>query len=73
MLSVVAAVRRDSSSSNRVFETKIDVNRFEIRPKKSVTANPWIGPLPKLNRKATEMSAAKCVSTRVQKTRLKPL
>ena len=37
-----------------------------------MTAKPRIGPVPKLKRNAAEMSAATCVSTSVQNTRLKP-
>ena len=33
-----------SASSKSVFDTKIDVNRFDIRPMNSVTAKPRIGP-----------------------------
>ena len=47
-----------SSASNRAFETKIDVNRFESSPKHSATANPRIGPVPNWKRNAAEISAA---------------
>src|SRR5262245_40831133 len=72
ILSAATCWRRDSTSSNSVFDTKIDVNRFEISPMNSVIAKPRIGPVPNWNRNAHEMSAATCVSTSVQKTRLKP-
>ena len=72
MLNVATCRRRASASSNSVFDTNVDVNRFDSRPTASVTAKPRIGPVPNLNRNAAEMSAAMCVSTSVRKTRLKP-
>src|SRR5438093_679989 len=42
MESVATWCRRDSTSSNNVFDTKMDVNRLDIRPKNRVTANPQI-------------------------------
>ena len=36
----------------QVFDTKIDVNRFDTRPMNSVTAKPRIGPVPNWNRNA---------------------
>ena len=66
MESAATCWRRASAISNSVFDTKIDVNRFEIRPRNSVTANPRIGPVPNWNRNAAEMSAATWVSTSVR-------
>ena len=36
----------EGTSSNKVFDTKVDVKRFDTRPIDSVTANPRIGPVP---------------------------
>ena len=57
--------------SNKVRDTKTAVNMFEIRPMTSVTAKPFTGPVPNRNKKVAEISAARCVSTKVIKTRLK--
>jgi hypothetical protein len=52
MLSVAAWCRRAASASNRVRDTNTAVNTFDSRPKKSVVANPRIGPVPNWKRKA---------------------
>jgi hypothetical protein len=73
MLSAVAVCRRASSTSNSVFETKMEVNRFVRRPIVSVIAKPRIGPVPNWNRNIAEMSDAMCVSSSVRKTRENPV
>ena len=58
MLSVATCCRRASASSKSVFDTKVDVKRFETRPKNKVTAKPRIGPVPNWNRNAAEIERA---------------
>ena len=45
MLSPAVDGRRENSSSNSVLETKMEVNRFDRRPKHRVVAKPRIGPV----------------------------
>ena len=72
MESVATWRRFDSAISNSVFETKVEVKMFEIRPTDSVTAKPRIGPVPNWKRKAAEMRAEMCVSTQRQEDAAEP-
>jgi len=71
MLSV-SACRFDSTTSNSVFDTNVEVNRLDTRPKNSVVANPRMGPVPNWNRNAAPISADRWVSTSVRNTRVNP-
>ena len=64
--------RRDSSSSNSVFDTKIDVNRLVSRPIDSVIAKPRIGPVPNWNRNARGDERRDVRVEQRQNTRPKP-
>ena len=46
-------------------ETKTAVNKLANKPKVSVTANPFTGPVPKMNRIAADTIVVTCVSTMV--------
>ena len=55
MESVCTCRRPERTSSKSDLEMNVDVKRFEISPKVSVTANPRIGPVPNWNRNAAAM------------------
>src|SRR5215472_4332508 len=54
---------RLSTKSKITRDTKTAVNRLASRPKVSVTANPFTGPVPKINRMNAETIVVTCVST----------
>ena len=61
-----------NTKSKMTRETKTAVNKFASRPKVRVTANPFTGPVPKINRMNAETMVVTCVSTIVIQACAKP-
>src|SRR5947209_9022508 len=56
-------------ASKITLETNTAVNRLASRPNVSVTANPFTGPVPKINRIKAETMVVTCVSMMVTQAR----
>src|SRR5215469_5427656 len=54
---------RPSTKSKITRDTNTAVNKFASRPNVSVTANPFSGPVPKMNRMKADTIVVTCVST----------